>query len=305
MPRPRGGRCAAVVGAVVVAWAALGACGGSSPDLGGTGGGARSTAQDHSAGTGSKAPAETPSPSFSSSASSSASAASRWKQTTVVFTVEEPRGDAELERTAELMRKRAADAGMAGVEVTVQGGEITATRAGDSEEALKSLGRTAELDFRPVETYAIVKKKVECRSPVPAVPNAFTACGEGDNALTKYVLGPVAVPGTDVSDAKATFDKNSAAGWMVQLEFTAAGAKRFADVTGRLATQQPPANQFAIVLDDSVLSAPSVNQSITGGEAQISGNFTQRSAQELAAQLNTGALPVRLKASSVTRLRAD
>lgn len=203
------------------------------------------------------------------------------------------------------MRQRAANAGMAGVEVTVNGGEITATEAGDSQEALKSLGQTAELGFRPVLGEATAKTKGECRAPVPATPGAFTACGQGDKALTKYVLDQVAVPGTDVSDAKATYDKNQSAGWMVQLRFTATGAKRFADVTGRLAQQVQPQNEFAIVVDGTVLSAPSVNQAITGGEAQISGSFTQRSAQELAAQLDTGALPVRLKVSSVTRLPVD
>ncbi|MGQ4381979.1 preprotein translocase subunit SecD [Streptomyces sp. SAS_270] len=180
-----------------------------------------------------------------------------------------------------------------------------ATQPGDSQEALKSLGRTAELGFRPVLGQTAVKTKDECRAPVPATPDAFTACGQGDNALTKYVLEAVAVPGTDVSDAKATYDKNQGAGWMVQLKFTAAGSKRFGDVTGRLAKQQSPANQFAIVLDDTVLSAPTVAQALTGGNAEISGNFTQRSAQELAAQLDTGALPVQLKVSSVTRLPVD
>jgi len=293
----RGVRGAAVVVGAVVVCAGLGGCGGSSPGaVGGAGGGGRSTAEDHSAGTGAKAPGVTSTP----------SATSRWKLTSITFAAEEPRGAAELERTAELMRKRAADTGMTGVEVAVTGGDIVATQPGDSQEALKSLGRTAELAFRPVRgTDLIVKKKVECRTRVPQAPEAFTACGEGNNALIKYVLDPVAIPGTDVSHAKATYDKNNGAGWMVQLEFTSAGAKRFADVTGRLATQQAPANEFAIVLDDTVLSAPAVNRTITSGEAQISGNFTQRSAQELAAQLNTGALPVRLKVSSVTRLPAD
>ena len=296
---------AVVVGAVVVACAGLGGCGGSSPGAVGAGGGERSTAQDHSAGTGSKAPAQTKSPSAAASATSTSSSASRRKLTSVTFSVEEPRGDEELARAAELMRKRAADTGMTGVEVTVTGGDIVATEAGDSEEALKSLGQTAELGFRPVKAELPVKKKAECRSRVPEAPDAFTACGQGDHALTKYVLDPVAVPGTDVSAAKATFDKNSAAGWMVELEFTSVGAKRFADVTGRLAQQQSPANEFAIVLDDAVISSPYVSQAITSGEAQISGTFTQRSARELAAQLNTGALPVRLKVSSVTRLPAD
>lgn len=105
-----------------------------------------------------------------------------------------------------------------------------------------------------------------------------------------------------MADAEAVNDEQTRHGWLVRLRFTAAGAERFAAVTGRLAQQQSPANQFAIVLDGTVLSAPSVSQAITGGKAEIYGSFTEASARELAAQLRTGALPVRLTEQSVTRL---
>ncbi|WP_406707671.1 SecDF P1 head subdomain-containing protein, partial [Streptomyces griseiscabiei] len=81
-----------------------------------------------------------------------------------------------------------------------------------------------------------------------------------------------------------------------------AGAAKFTEVTGRLAQQASPQNQFAIVLDGTVISAPYVASAITGGEAQISGSFTRSEAEELAANLDTGALPVRLTVSSVTTL---
>jgi preprotein translocase subunit SecD len=72
-----------------------------------------------------------------------------------------------------------------------------------------------------------------------------------------------------------------------------------------LSAQPSPQNQFAIVLDGVVLSAPQVNGPITGGKAEISGSFTKQEAQQLAAQVNTGALPVRLSVSSVTKVRVD
>ncbi|MFF0727493.1 protein translocase subunit SecD [Streptomyces sp. NPDC004134] len=116
----------------------------------------------------------------------------------------------------------------------------------------------------------------------------------------KYALGPAEVEGTDVDDASATYDAQSGSGWIVQLEFNGKGSDKFADVTGTLAGQAPPNNQFAIELDGEVVSAPSVDESITGGRAQISGSFNQESAEELANVLSYGALPLSFEESEVT-----
>ncbi|TPQ19884.1 protein translocase subunit SecD [Streptomyces sporangiiformans] len=120
----------------------------------------------------------------------------------------------------------------------------------------------------------------------------------------KYVLGPVAVKGEQVSDASAVFQTQTGEGWIVQMDFDKTGAKQFADVTGKLVGQAPPKNQFAIVLDGEIVSAPSVNSAITGGNAQISGGFTQQSAEDLANILSYGALPLTFKEASVTTVTA-
>ncbi|MHB9855497.1 SecDF P1 head subdomain-containing protein [Streptomyces krungchingensis] len=136
--------------------------------------------------------------------------------------------------------------------------------------------------------------------------DSVVACGDEDDATgrdSKYLLGPAALGGSDIKSAKAEFGKN-ASGWLVQLDFTSAGSAKFADVTGRLSANQSPQNQFAIVLDGTVMSAPYVNQSITGGKAEIAGSFDRHSAEQLAATLDTGALPVDLKVSEVTTLPA-
>jgi preprotein translocase subunit SecD len=88
--------------------------------------------------------------------------------------------------------------------------------------------------------------------------------------------------------------------WAVVLDFTASGSAKFAAVTATLSQQVSPANECAIVLDGDVLSAPAVQQSITGGEAQIVGSFTRQRAVDLAALISSGALPVRLTVASVT-----
>ncbi|MFI9833021.1 SecDF P1 head subdomain-containing protein [Streptomyces sp. NPDC051913] len=225
----------------------------------------------------------------------------------VVFGSVDPQNPQVLEETAALMRRRAAEAGLAGVDVQVAGegpaATITVSGRGSQQNGLRALGETARLDFRPVLATAPVERSACTRPDVTAAPEQpLTACEKRDGGHYSYSLDAVAVPGTDVAEAEAVHDERTRQGWLVRLRFTAAGAKKFTDVTGRLAQQQSPANQFAIVLDGTVLSAPSVSQAITGGEAEIYGSFTETSARELAADLRTGALPARLSEQSVTRL---
>jgi preprotein translocase subunit SecD len=129
------------------------------------------------------------------------------------------------------------------------------------------------------------------------------------DGTAKYVLGPAEVLGKDVKDASAAPETNSqgmisGTGWQVNLEFSTSGAKKFGDVTSRLAKLTDARNQFAIVLDGLVVSAPQTNEAITGGNAQITGNFTQDSAQTLANQLKFGALPVSFKVQTEQQISA-
>lgn len=130
------------------------------------------------------------------------------------------------------------------------------------------------------------------------------ACGEINKVWYKYVLGPAAVDGTEVKNAKAVFDTQGASGWQVQMNFTSSGAKKFADITGELAKNQQPQNEFGIVLDGDVVSSPYVQQAITGGQAEISGRFTQEEAQSLANMLSYGALPLSFQEETVTTVTA-
>ncbi|MFE2932239.1 protein translocase subunit SecD [Streptomyces sp. NPDC059278] len=126
------------------------------------------------------------------------------------------------------------------------------------------------------------------------------ACSsEGD---AKYVLGPSEVSGTEVDNAKATFDQSRGM-WIVNMEFTKKGSKQFQTITKKLSAQQSPQNQFAIALDGEVVSAPQVNTTLSGS-AEISGSFTQQSAEDLANVLSYGALPLSFKEQSVTTVTA-
>jgi preprotein translocase subunit SecD len=135
--------------------------------------------------------------------------------------------------------------------------------------------------------------------------DSTVACGQNaQGQWQKYVLGPAAVDGTDVDKAQAVFNTTTAAGWTVTMDFTDKGTKKFADITGQLAQNQSPQNQFAIVLDGEVVSDPYVSQALTGGNAEISGSFTQEEAQSLANMLSYGALPLTFKEDSVTTVTA-
>ncbi|GHF77336.1 hypothetical protein GCM10018790_64300 [Kitasatospora xanthocidica] len=133
-------------------------------------------------------------------------------------------------------------------------------------------------------------------------PSAATvACSYNaeQNTWFKFALGPVAVDGKDVSGAQAAFDDRNGAGWQINLSFNGVGGRAFADVTGRLATQPSPSNQFAIVLDGAVVSHAYVTESIPGGNATISGSFSSDQAQQLAA-LIANRLPIGLALSTTT-----
>ncbi|MEU3147855.1 MULTISPECIES: protein translocase subunit SecD [unclassified Streptomyces] len=135
--------------------------------------------------------------------------------------------------------------------------------------------------------------------------DSTVACGQNSQGQwQKYILGPAAVDGTDVDDAQAILNTQTGAGWTVTMDFTDEGSKKFADVTGRLAQNPSPQNQFAIVLDNEVVSDPYVSQALTGGNAEISGNFTQKSSEELANMLSYGALPLTFREDSVTTVTA-
>ncbi|MGY3200552.1 protein translocase subunit SecD [Streptomyces sp. TE5632] len=135
--------------------------------------------------------------------------------------------------------------------------------------------------------------------------DSTVACGQNSQGQwQKYILGPAAVDGTDVDQAKAVLNTQSGAGWTVTMDFTGKGSSKFADITGKLAQNPSPQNQFAIVLDGEVVSAPYVSQALTGGNAEISGNFTQKSAEELANMLSYGALPLTFREDSVTTVTA-
>lgn len=115
----------------------------------------------------------------------------------------------------------------------------------------------------------------------------------------KYVLQPAFIRGANIDTAQAQLPPQGAGGWIVTLDFDSEGARQLADASTQLSALESPRDQFAIVLDGVVFSAPAFNEPILGGSAQITGNFTAQEAEDLANVLKFGALPLTLDVQAV------
>ncbi|WP_062306133.1 protein translocase subunit SecD [Demequina subtropica] len=142
----------------------------------------------------------------------------------------------------------------------------------------------------------------------PGDPTKADAVCDQDGYV-KYILGPVEMDGTDIATATSGPEYNTQGNltgrYEVRMEFTSDGGDTFAGITGRIKDLESPRNQFAMVLDGVVISAPSVSTTITGGQASITGEgITQESAAQLANQLKFGALPMTLEVQSEQQISA-
>ncbi|MFM2438272.1 MAG: hypothetical protein RLZ55_1091 [Actinomycetota bacterium] len=251
-----------------------------------------------------------------------------------------PIDDVALKQAVEIIRQRVNAFGVAEAEVTTQGSganaAIVASVPGvNSQQIADQIKQTALLDFRavsaigapglaegtaapatallaPVEGASIddpaitaAMTTLDCTNPAarqggrPDDPTKWIVTCDKDGAA-KYLLEPAFLRGTNVTDAQASLPQNGGGGWQVDLTFDDAGATSLADTSSRLVSLPEPQNQFGIVLDGLVQSAPRFQSAILGGKAQITGNFTIEEAQNTANVLKYGALPVTLEVAEVS-----
>jgi len=113
-------------------------------------------------------------------------------------------------------------------------------------------------------------------------------------------LGPASLTGEDVADAAAAVDQQTGTTRLVSIDFKGEGGTKWEQLTGAAACASPgdPTRRVAIVLDGEVISSPQVNEGvqcdvgIQGGRTDITGDFSQQEADELAVLIKGGALPV-------------
>lgn len=148
------------------------------------------------------------------------------------------------------------------------------------------LNQTARLTFRLVDVNNSPEAVKAGQQPVPAGSELLET--NDTPPLPVLVQRQVMISGENLTDAQPGFDQQNNQP-VVNIRFDSRGAQRFGEVT-----QQNVGRPFAIVLDDKVLSAPNIREPILGGQAQISGNFTVQSANDLSVLLRAGALPATL-----------
>ncbi|HEY7607473.1 MAG TPA: protein translocase subunit SecD, partial [Actinomycetes bacterium] len=149
----------------------------------------------------------------------------------------------------------------------------------------------------PVQGLAEPAAQESTGTSQPAAGGGLVLADEGGGRLR---LGPAALTGEAVGDARAELDPQFQARWQVAIEFQGAGGDRWAELTGQAACQQvgDPRRRVAIVLDNQVVSSPQVDpsvpceQGISGGQTVITGDFGDREAADLALLIRAGALPV-------------
>ena len=166
-------------------------------------------------------------------------------------------------------------------------------------QALKDLlGKTAELEFKLVDTTALQSDIAQGIVPPgdQIVPYAPGSSGAGTSIAVKRLGG---IRGDTLTNAQQTFESQTNEP-IVNITFNGQGADKFA----RLTTENVN-KPFAIILDGQVLSAPNIQEPILGGSARITGNFTVQSANELAIQLRSGALPVKLTVVDESTVSAE
>lgn len=141
------------------------------------------------------------------------------------------------------------------------------------EDAIKELGATAELTFREGKSVDYEGK-----------PTGETS--------TNIIL-----TGKDVSEATAAVNTESNEP-IVSLKLTTEGAAKFAEATGRLVDK----GYISIWMDETMVSSPYVEDVISNGQAMISGSFTAQEAKDLAAKINSGALPFKLETENFSSI---
>ncbi|MFP4481545.1 MAG: protein translocase subunit SecD [Thermovirgaceae bacterium] len=231
-------------------------------------------------------------------------------------TPENPLTDDSVQRLIAVLRNRVDQYGVTEPVIQREGSDrviVDLPGVSDPEAALELIGKTAQLEFREVveagsalppgperpnyesqEAYMeALRRWEEVKNERERLAEQLTLRAEDEPNLDVsrgeeggvYLLGTTYVTGKSLEDAKTNFDNLGRP--VVTLEFDNEGSRQFDE-----ATAGNVGRQIAIVLDGKVISAPVVQERISGGNAQISGNFSTDEAQRLSIMLRAGALPV-------------
>ncbi len=205
----------------------------------------------------------------------------------IVVTLSEEERLATDERTVqqslEIVRRRIDEVGTREPTIQRQGAQrilIQVPGIGSAAELKEIIGTTAQLTFNPV-----INRTTDAEAS-PGAGNSLLPSLDEPGLFYIIESAPV-VTGEELVDAQPSFDQNG--GPAVSFRFNTTGARRFGDYTAENIGQP-----FAIVLDDEVVSAPTIQSHIPGGSGIITGRFTVEESTNLAILLRAGALPAEL-----------
>src|SRR5436190_951590 len=251
----------------------------------------------------------------------------------------------KLSQAVEIIRNRVDALGVAEPDINTQGSDIVISLPGvkDPDNALKLVGQTAELRFRPVLGSVPPFKEAATTTTTPGAtttaPQGATTTTtaapsqDGSNLPTtsraedlpesqvvlpqldksgspevRYILGPTSAVGNVVKGATAT-PPQLAGDWTVDVTFTGEGGQKFLDISKKCVAKDPvcPNGNLAIVLDGTVESAPQIQPDLVSNfdnMALINGKTTEKEAKNLATVLRFGSLPVQLTPQSTQTVSA-
>ena len=200
-----------------------------------------------------------------------------------------------VQQALETIRNRVDQFGVAEPSIQIQGTRrilVQLPGIADAERAIKLIGKTARLEFRLVDETVSPAQALAGQLP----PDSEVLYQRIVNRETKQVTRePIvvkkrpALTGETLTNAEIRYDSSNNLPY-VSLEFNSLGAMQFYEVTSKNVKRR-----LAIVLDNSVYSAPVIQEPIAGGKAQITGSFTTEEAKDLAIALRAGALPAPVK----------
>ena len=191
-----------------------------------------------------------------------------------------------VEQSIEVVRKRVDESGTKEPSIQRQGEErivVQLPGVKDPERIKSLIGRTAKLNFHLLDptTVELAQQRGKLPPGTFKVSNADPTAYEKEFVVKKRVL----LTGDRLNNAAATVDAQSGR-YVVAFEFDKKGAKKFSKITTENTYQR-----LAILLDNKVISAPQIREPITGGQGNISGNFSPEAANDLAVLLRAGSLP--------------
>lgn len=205
-------------------------------------------------------------------------------------------GPQAVDQSIEVVRRRVDSLGTREPSITRQGANRIVVQApGESDPAQleRVIGQTAQLTFQMVDVDNSVAEAQAGRVPPDAELLAYPDMGQ-----PMLVKRRVLVSGENLTHASVGSDQSGRPA--IDFRFDSQGSRRFGE-----ATSQNIGRPFAIILDGSIISAPTIQSAITGGNGQITGSFTIAEASELVNLLNGGALPAPLNVEERRTVTAE